>query len=197
MLTVFLFRFYFVQFVGQGRDCLRCRGVVEISPYEFAGHVRKEAVKKKRKKSANSKSNTDTTTNAQFQSRIKSNLARSSAVSSSSTSGGGSVGGRKSDSALYRIGTIRLYLPLSALELFTTYSATTIAVKMGSNGVLLRSDASNVDSDDDDDDLEVTRPAKPSSRAAVVPSRCTLCMISPRCYWPLANTLDSSRAGPL
>lgn len=93
-------------------------------------------------------------------------------------------------------GQSRLYLPLSALELFTTYSATTIAVKMGSNGVLLRSDASNVDSDDDDDDLEVTRPAKPSSRAAVVPSRCTLCMISPRCYWPLANTLDSSRAGP-
>lgn len=174
LLTVFLFRFYFVQFVGQGRDCLRCRGVVEISPYEFAGHVRKEAVKKKRKKSANSKSNTDTTTNAQFQSRIKSNLARSSAVSSSSSSGGGSVGGRKSDSALYRIGTIP---PLSAFinfgdihHLFCHHNP----VKMGE---LLRSDASTIDSDVDDDDLEVTRPAKPSSRAAVVPSRCMLCMI--------------------
>lgn len=136
---------------------------------------KKKKKKKKRKKRANSRSNTDTAANPQFQSRIKSNLARSSAVSSS---GGGSVGGRKSDSALYPIGTIP---PLSAFinihHLLRSILPRQSPVKMGSNGELLRSDASTIDSDDDDDDLEVTRPAKPSFRAAVVPSRCMLCMI--------------------
>lgn len=74
MLTVFVFRFYFVQFVGKARIRDLVCAVVEISPYESAGHARKEAVKKEKKR-ASSRSLTNTTT-SQFQSRIKTNLAK-------------------------------------------------------------------------------------------------------------------------
>lgn len=50
LLTVFAFRFYFVQFVGKARTRDLVCAVVEISPYESAGHVRKEAVQKKKKR---------------------------------------------------------------------------------------------------------------------------------------------------
>ena len=163
--------FFFISFNSLGKVGIAC-AVVEISPLESAGHERKAAVKKEKEEKKPTARVTQTRHESRFQSRIKSNLAGSSAVSSSS--GGGSVGGRKSDSALYRIGTIP---PLSAFinfgdihHLFCHHNP----VKMGE---LLRSDASTIDSDVDDDDLEVTRPAKPSSRAAVVPSRCMLCMI--------------------